>query len=69
MDTVKWYKTQLDISDMVARRSASFPDTIWLTIERNGTSDENAGDISLVVLAANYTKWCEGGHIDPNVDT
>jgi len=62
-DTVKWYRTTLDISDMLARRSGGFSDTIWLTIQRTGTTDTNNSDVSLVAIGANYTKWSEGGHI------
>ncbi len=62
-NTVKWYTTDLDISDMLAERENGFPDTIWLTIERNGSTDSHDGDVAMVVISANYKKWREGGHI------
>jgi len=62
-DTVKWYRTSLDISEMVSRREGGVGDTIWLTIQRTGTADTNGSDASLVAISANYTKWCDGGHI------
>jgi hypothetical protein len=52
----------LDVSDMISRRSSgSFGDMLWLTLERP-SGDSHAGDVTLVNLSAKYTKWCEGGH-------
>jgi len=59
---VKWYKILLDVSEMISRRENGFGDTIWVSIERSST-DTHSGDVSLVAMAAYYTKWCEGGHV------
>jgi len=64
-NTLKWSSVNLDISNMRARRKSGFPDTIWLSIQRTGTTDTHGGDVALVALNASYAKWCDGGHIDP----
>jgi len=58
----KWYKVSLDVSDMMSRREGGFGDTIWVSMQR-ASSDTHDGDVSLISMAAYYTKWCEGGHI------
>jgi len=63
-NTVQWYKTDLDISDMISRRLGGFPDTLWVSLERVGDSgsDTHSGDIALVGIAADFLTWCFGGH-------
>jgi len=61
--TSKWYSHNLDVSDMVARRDGGYPDTIWFTISRDGATDAYAGEIDIINISANYTKWCDGGHV------
>jgi len=61
VNKVKWYRTLLNVSSMISRREDGFGDTIWVSIERSST-DTHSGDVSLVAMAAYYTKWCEGGH-------
>jgi len=62
-ETIKWYSAELDISSLVARRENGFPDTIWVSIERDGSTDSHTGDVTLVAVDASYTKWSDGGHI------
>jgi len=62
-DTVKWYTTELDITDMISRRGGGFPDTLWLSIQRTGNDDTNASDVAMVAIDAHYVKWCVGGHV------
>jgi len=62
VNTVKWYKQLLDISDMISRLDGGFGDTIWVSLERDN-GDTHSGDVTLVAMASYYTKWCEGGHI------
>jgi len=62
-NTSQWYTTTLDVSDMVSRRENGYPDTLWFTISRDGVADNFGGVISIIGISANYTKWCEGGHI------
>jgi len=65
-ETQETYVFELDTSALVSRRSAdpNFGDILWVSIEREGNAagDTHSGDVSLIQLAANYTKWCEGGH-------
>jgi len=63
-DKKQWYQVELDISDIVSRRDGSFPDGLWVSIQRSGTVDSHTDAISLVTLNANYTKWSEGGHVN-----
>ena len=62
-NTSKWYSTALDISNMISRRDGGFPDTIWFSISRDGIGDDYGGEIDIINISANYTKWCEGGHV------
>jgi hypothetical protein len=56
---------KIGISKMVARRTGTnFPDTLWVTIQRT-QGDTHGGDVYLIAIHAEYTKWCFGGHIDP----
>lgn len=58
----KWYSVDLDISEMVSRRSGTnFPDTLWLSIERT-SGDTHGGEVALIAIKAEYVKWCLGGH-------
>lgn len=53
----------LDISDMVSRRSGAFGDIIWVTIQRTN-GDTHSGNVAMINFQAFYTKWCNGGHLD-----
>lgn len=55
-----WFSASLDISSLISRRSAGYPDTLWITIEQ---ADAGAEDCAGFVLNPEYTKWCEGVHI------
>ena len=57
----KSYKFDLDVSDMIARKSAGFGDILWVTIERT-TGDGHGGAVAMINIVAYYTKWCEGEH-------
>ena len=52
----------LDVSDMVARRSSGNGDILWVTIERRGDLDSFTGNCAIINISPYYTKWCEGGH-------
>jgi len=58
-DEIGWIEENLDFSGVLSRRDGGFPDMIAFTIEHDGGSD-----IALMTLSAEYTKWCEGGHIN-----
>ncbi len=60
----QWYRADLDISNMISRRNGSFPDVLWLTLQRSGgvAGDTHGGDVALVAIASNYLTWCNGGH-------
>jgi hypothetical protein len=64
-DVQKWYRSDIDVSDLVSRRTDGFPDSIWVTLERTGGAieDTHDGNVALINIAADYLKWCEGGHI------
>jgi hypothetical protein len=61
---MKWFETRIDVSDMRSRRQGSFPDTLWVSIERTTAS----GNLRGFVLDPEYTQWSQGGHIDPTFD-
>ena len=62
LNVTKWYKVNLDVSEMISRREDGFGDTVWVSIERS-SNDTHTGDVSLIAMGAYYTKWCEGGHV------
>ena len=62
LNTEKWYKVELDVSNMLSEREGGFPDTLWVSLERDG-ADTHEGDVSLIAINALYKKWREGGHI------
>jgi len=53
---------QINIRDMISRRSGGTGDMLWIGIERDGSLDSNGGNISVINLTPYYTRWCEGGH-------
>lgn len=53
------FQADLDISDMIARRDGSFGDELWISIQMTTLT----GTFSITTGTADYTKWCEGGHI------
>jgi len=59
-----WLEEDLYFPFAVARRRGGFPDTIAMTIER----ESGSVNLDLVILVGEYTKWCDGGHIDPSID-
>jgi len=59
----RWLTASLDISSMVSKRDGGFGDTLWVTIERVGPSDSYTGNVALIAISAEYTKWCLGGHV------
>lgn len=65
-DTQGTVVIELDTSKLVSRRSGTpnYGDILWVSIEREGghADDTHGGDVALIQLTANYTKWCEGGH-------
>lgn len=54
------YSFELDVSDVISRRENGEPDFIGMTIH----SDILGGlSFAMIAIEANYTKWCQGGHI------
>lgn len=64
-DTVTWFDVDLDVSGMVSRRDAGYPDILFLTIERAGTNpaDTNSDNMDVVEISGDYIAWCNGGHV------
>jgi len=58
-----WFEFYLDISDMLPRRVANFPDVFFVNIERDGSNDTLDGDVVIPEILAYYLKWNNGGHI------
>lgn len=54
----------LPFPDISARPVSGNPDIIWITFQRNGSTDSYTGNIVLTQMEAAYISWCEGGHID-----
>lgn len=58
-DTNEVFQANLDISGMIARRENGFGDELWVTLQITTLS----GTFTITTWTADYTKWCEGGHI------
>lgn len=66
VNDVKYYTTDLDISDMVARKTGTITkgDVLWISLERDGGAGSytHSGDVALIQIVFDYIKWCVGGH-------
>lgn len=60
----KWFNVRIDISDLRPRKQSGFPDILWASIERTTST----GNLRGFVLNPEYSRWCDGGHIDTNSD-
>ena len=58
----KSFTAEIEIPEAIARNGESSASLLWLTIERNGSSDSYSGDASVVELALYYESWNEGGY-------
>ena len=59
-NTLEWFEAYLDISDLVPRRSANFPDVMIISIQPSTIT----GNYSLLGVQAYYLIWGSGGHAD-----
>lgn len=59
------YEAELDVSDLVSRRSGAtnFGDILWFSLQRSGSTDPYSGSCYVIALSAYYSAWCEGGHL------
>ncbi len=57
---IEVYTFLLDVSGVLSRRDGGAPDFIAISINMSVLSGSN---FDLMALEANYTKWCEGGHV------
>ena len=55
-----FYDFNLDVSNYIARRSGGQPDVLSITIEATSLG---GGAFAMFAIEAEYTKWCNGGHI------
>ena len=55
-----FYSFELDISNIISRREVGEPDYLGISIH---SSSLGGLAFDLLALEANYTKWCQGGHI------
>lgn len=53
------FQANLDISELIGRRDGGFGDELWISVQITTLS----GTFSIATGTADYTKWCEGGHI------
>lgn len=61
--TVQWNTVELSVSNANPRYSDGTSDILWVSIERNGSTDTYAGTAGLIAISADYLKWTEGGHL------
>lgn len=54
------FSFDLDVSDIIPRRTSDPGDIFWLTIQRD--NDGNTANIIILDITLEYTKWCNGGH-------
>ena len=52
---------EIDVSDIVAVDASGNSEYLWMSIERDGTTDANTGDLVLIQLGVAYLKWSNGG--------
>jgi hypothetical protein len=57
---LEWFEAYLDISDLIARRDAGFPDMMMVSIQPSTMG----GNFDLMGVQAYYLIWAAGGHVD-----
>jgi hypothetical protein len=57
------FTVPIDISDYIANRQNGSPDVLFVSIQRNGGSDANNGNMSLLLTNAFFTQWSTGGRL------
>lgn len=62
-DTIRETIFYLDVTTLVATRSASAGDMFYVAIERDGPGDSFTGDVAIVQMQGDYVAWTEGGNL------
>jgi hypothetical protein len=54
----------IDISEVIARRSSGFPDLIWISLARDGggAGETLAAAVNVIQMSLIYTRWSGGSH-------
>jgi hypothetical protein len=55
---------ELDVSNVISRRSSGHPDIMWITLARNpaDTEDNLADAVDIIQVSPYYVQWSEGSH-------
>lgn len=59
---IMWHMVEIPVYNMNPRNIDGISDMLWVTIERDGTTDTFNGIAGLIAVAGDYLKWTEGGH-------
>lgn len=60
---IKWHTVDLSVYGMNPRNPDGTSDILWVTIERDGTTDTFSGGAGFVAIAGDYLQWTIGGHL------
>lgn len=63
VNQLQWNAVDLSVFGINPRHSDGISDILWVTIERDGSTDTFSGTAAMVALSADYLKWTEGGHL------
>lgn len=58
-----WHTVDIPVYDLNPRNAEGTSDILWVTIERDGTTDTFSGIAGLVAVSGDYLKWTNGGHL------
>lgn len=58
-----WHTVDIPVYDLNPRNTDGTSDILWVTIERDGTTDTFAGSAGLIAVSGDYLSWTNGGHL------